>query len=292
MVTPLTPERKLDVEGLERLVAHILGGGVHGLFALGTTGEAPDISYDVRRALVERTCALAAGRVPILVGITDTVLDESVNMAFFARDCGVSALVAAPPYYFAAGQPELLAYYRKLADELPLPLFLYNMPSQVKVMIEVKTVLELSKHPNIVGLKDSSGNIGYFNACLYALKDRPDFSVLMGPEEALGEAVLMGASGGVAGGANIFPRLFVDLYAAATAMDVLRVRALQERVMLASSLLYGVGHHNSSFVKGVKCALSLMGICSDTLAEPREPFNAADRAKIRASLILLGALAQ
>lgn len=292
MVTPLTQDRRLDAEGLERLVAHILGGGVHGLFALGTTGEAPDLSYDVRRELVERTCALVSGRVPVLVGITDTILDEAVKMAFFARDCGASALVAAPPYYFAAGQPELLAYYRKLADALPLPLFLYNMPSQVKVMIEVKTVVELSHHPKIVGLKDSSGNIGYFNACLYALRDRPDFSVLMGPEEAMGEAVLMGASGGVAGGANIFPRLFVDLYDAATAMDVPRVRALQERVMRSSSLLYGVGHHNSSFVKGVKCALSLMGICSDTLAEPREPFNTEDREKIRSSLVTLGALAQ
>lgn len=290
MVTPLTHEHKLDVEGVERLVAHILGGGVHGLFLLGTTGEATDLEYGLRRELVARTCALVAGRVPVLVGITDTVLEESVKMAFFARDCGADALVAAPPYYFAAGQPELLAYYRKLADELPLPLFLYNMPSQVKVMIEVKTVVELSKHPNIVGLKDSSGNIGYFNACLFALKDRPGFLVLMGPEEAMGEAVLMGASGGVAGGANIFPRLFVDLYAAAIAMDVARVRMLQERVMLASSLLYGVGHHNSSFVKGVKCALSLMGICSDALAEPREPFNAEDREKIRASLIRLGVL--
>ena len=209
-------------------------------------------------------------------------------MASFARDCGASALVAAPPYYFAAGQPELLSYYRKLADALPLPLFLYNMPSQVKVSISVQTVAELAKHPNIAGLKDSSGNIGYFTACRHALRDKPDFSVLMGPEEAMGEAVLMGASGGVAGGANIFPRLFVDLYDAAFARNVDRVRTLQERVMKASSLLYGVGHHNSSFVKGVKCALSLMGICGDTLAEPREPFNAEDRGRIRASLAELG----
>lgn len=290
MVTPLSQDRRLDMVGLERLVTHILDGGVHGLFLLGTTGEATDLEYGLRRELVERTCALVAGRVPVLVGITDTVFDESVRMAAFARDSGASALVAAPPYYFAAGQPELLSYYRKLADALPLPLFLYNMPSQVKVSISVPTLLELAQHPNIVGLKDSSGNIGYFNACRYAMRERPDFSILMGPEEAMGEAVLMGASGGVAGGANIFPRLFVDLYNAAYAKDVDRVRALQERVMKASSLLYGVGHHNSSFVKGVKCALSLMGICGDALAEPREPFNAADRERIRGSLVALGAL--
>ena len=112
----------------------------------------------------------------------------------------------------------------------------------------------------------------------------------MGPEEAMGEVVLMGASGGVAGGANIFPKTFVDIYDAAVAKDVDRVRELQERIMRVSSLIYGVGHHNSSFVKGVKCALSLMGICSDTLAAPREPFNETDRQLIRRRLVELGAL--
>ena len=290
MVTPLGDDGSLDVAGTGRLVDHILAGGVHGLFLLGTTGEAPDLPYEVRRELVERVCRQVAGRVPVLVGITDTVFAESVRMAAFARDCGADGLVAAPPYYFAAGQPELIDYYTHLADAVPLPLYLYNMPSQVKVMIEVKTVVELARHPNVAGLKDSSGNIGYFNACRYQLRERPDFAILMGPEEAMGEAVLMGASGGVAGGANLFPRTFVDLYEAAVAKDVDRVRALQERVMRVSSLIYGVGHHNSSFVKGVKCALSLMGICSDTLAAPREPFNAADRELVRRRLVELGAL--
>lgn len=290
MVTPLTPDGSLDVRGVERLVEHIVAGGVHGLFLLGTTGEAPDLPYEVRRELVERACRQVAGRIPVLVGITDTVFSESLKLAKFAKSCGASALVAAPPYYFAAGQPELVDYYTRLADGIPLPLYLYNMPSQVKVMIEVKTVVELAKHPNVAGLKDSSGNIGYFNACRYHLRDRKDFAILIGPEEAMGEVVLMGASGGVAGGANLFPRTFVDIYDAAVAKDVDRVRELQERIMRVSSLIYGVGHHNSSFVKGVKCALSLMGICSDAMAAPREPFNAADRETIRCRLVELGAL--
>ena len=290
MVTPLNADGTLDVAGTGRLVEHILAGGVHGLFLLGTTGEAPDLPYEVRRELVERVCRQVNGRVPVLVGITDTVFSESLKLAEFAKSCGAAGLVAAPPYYFAAGQPELLAYYTRLADQVPLPLYLYNMPSQVKVMIEVKTVVELAKHPNIVGLKDSSGNIGYFNACRYQLRDRKDFAILMGPEEAMGEVVLMGASGGVAGGANIFPKTFVDIYDAAIAKDVDRVRELQERIMRVSSLIYGVGHHNSSFVKGVKCALSLLGICSDALAAPREPFNEEDRELIRRRLVELGAL--
>ena len=288
MVTPLAEDGGLDVEGVSRLVEHILAGGVHGLFLLGTTGEATDLPYAVRRELVQRVCGQVDGRVPVLVGITDTVIDESLRLAEYAADCSANALVAAPPYYFAAGQPELVDYYLNLADRLPLPLFLYNMPAQVKVSIDVQTVVELAKHPNIIGLKDSSGNIGYFNACRYAMRDRQDFRIFIGPEEAMGEVVLMGAAGGVAGGANLFPRTFVDLYDAATAKDVDKVRSLQERIMHVSSLIYGVGHHNSSFVKGVKCALSLMGICSGTLAAPREPFNASDRAIVRERLIELG----
>ena len=288
MVTPLLETGALDVEGTSRLVEHILSGGVHGLFLLGTTGEATDLPYEIRRELVGRACADVAGRVPVLVGITDTVMDGSLRLAEYAAECGADALVAAPPYYFAAGQPELVDYYLNLADRIPLPLFLYNMPAQVKVSISVPTVVEIASQPKIIGLKDSSGNIGYFNACRYAMRNNPDFRIFIGPEEAMGEVVLMGAAGGVAGGANLFPRTFVELYDAAVAKDVDRVRSIQERVMHVSSLIYGVGHHNSSFVKGVKCALSLMGICSGNLAAPREPFNAADRALIRSRLIELG----
>ena len=106
--------------------------------------------------------------------------------------------------------------------------------------------------------------------------------------EAMGEAVLMGAHGGVAGGANLFPKTFVEIYDAAVKGEVKKVRELQERIMQVSSLIYGIGHHNSSFVKGVKCALSLMGICGDTLAAPREPFNAHDRELVKERLEALG----
>lgn len=192
MVTPLLDNDTLDVKGLERLVEHILGGKVHGLFLLGTTGEAPDLSYALRHELVERVCRQVAGRLPVMVGVTDTVFPESLRLAKTAEKAGAAAVVAAPPYYFAPGQPERVEYYTHLASHMPLPLFLYNMPSHTKVMIDPYTVRTLSELPNIVGLKDSSANIVYFNTVRHLLRDREDFSVLMGPEEALGEVVLMG----------------------------------------------------------------------------------------------------
>ncbi len=288
MVTPLLDNATLDVKGLERLVEHMLEGHIHGLFLLGTTGEAPDLSYELRHELVKRVCKLVKGRVPVLVGVTDTVFKESLRLAVTAAEAGAVAAVAAPPYYFAPGQPELVEYYNHLADSLPLPLFLYNMPSHTKVMIDPYTVKALAGNANIVGIKDSSANIVYFNAVRHILRERADFSVLLGPEEALGEVVLMGAHGGVCGGANIFPQLFVDVYNAAVARDVRLVLELQERVMTVSSSLYGVGRHMSSFLKGVKCSLDLMGICSDYMADPFSRFREEERSIIRERLIALG----
>ena len=140
MITPLNGNDELDYEGTERLTEHILAGGVHALFLLGTTGEAQSLTYRLRYEFVERVCKLVDGRVPVLVGVTDTSLDESVKLATHAANCGAVGVVAAPPYYFAPAQQELIEYYTALADKLPLPLYLYNMPSHVKVFLEPQTV--------------------------------------------------------------------------------------------------------------------------------------------------------
>src|SRR5688572_18307479 len=110
IVTPLKDRDTLDVAGLENLIAHMLAGGVHGIFALGTTGEAPSLSYRLRREMVERTCKLVGGKVPVLVGITDTSFVESVELAKVAAGHGAKAVVLSAPYYFPVGQPELLEY--------------------------------------------------------------------------------------------------------------------------------------------------------------------------------------
>jgi 4-hydroxy-tetrahydrodipicolinate synthase len=108
LVTPLLGRDKFDVAGFERLLEHVIGGGVHGVFILGTTGEAPSLSYRLRREVIEQTCKIVRGRVPVLVGITDTSIVEAVNLARYAAESGAQALVTSAPYYFPAGQPELI----------------------------------------------------------------------------------------------------------------------------------------------------------------------------------------
>ncbi|HUW19942.1 MAG TPA: dihydrodipicolinate synthase family protein [Sedimentisphaerales bacterium] len=287
MITPLLDSDTLDVEGLERLIEHILAGGVHALFILGTTGEGPSLSYRLRDEVIERTCSQVAGRVPVLVGITDTAFVESVKVASKARDAGAQALVLAHPPYFPAAQPEILSYLEHLAPKLSLPLFLYNMPSHTKLVFDPKTVRAAADIDGIVGLKDSSANMFYFHKVQMLLKDKPDFSLLVGPEELLGETVLLGGHGGVNGGGNMKPQLYVQLYNAAAARDLDKVNALHEQVMEISGKIYCVGAY-SSYLRGLKCALSCMGICSDALAEPFQPFDAKDRDTIRRYVQELG----
>lgn len=288
LVTPLRDRDTLDVAGLERLIDHVLAGGVNGLFILGTTGEAPDLSYHLRRELVDRVCRHVSDRVPVLVGITDTAFVESLNLARHAAAAGADALVAAPPYYFPAGQPELVDFVTRLAAELPLPLILYNMPQLTKTAFALDTLRQLAELPGVVGIKDSSGDLDYFRSVLaLAREQRPDWSVFIGPEEHLAEAVTLGADGGVSGGAQIVPRLFLDVHAAAVAGDGARLAALQ-RDVLTLGRIYTIGRHASAVVKGTKCALSLMGLCSDVMAEPLTKFQPPERAAVRAVLESLG----
>jgi 4-hydroxy-tetrahydrodipicolinate synthase len=241
LVTPLSDRDTVDVAGLQRLIEHLIAGGVSGLFILGTTGEGPSLSYRLRRELIDHTCKLAAGRVPVLAGITDTSFTESVNLAHHAAEHGCHSVVLAAPYYFPAGQAELIEYLDDLVKELPLPMFLYNMPGLTKVNFEHDVIRAAMQWEKVIGLKDSSCDMIYFHKLLRLTQQRPDWSLLVGPEELTAEAVLLGAHGGVNGGANIHPRLYVDLYQAAAAQDLARVRELHTKVIDLASLQQGDG---------------------------------------------------
>lgn len=280
LVTPLVDADHLDVSGLQKLIEHVLGGGVHGLFLLGTTGEGPGLSVKIKYDMVTRSCDFIKRRVPVLVGITDTSFAESIKLAEHAAGCGADAVVLAPPYYFPAGQAELLEYLGHLAPRLPLPLFLYNMPAMTKIDITVDTLQRTADIENIVGFKDSSGNMVRFHEFIQILRGRPEFSLLMGPEELMAESVIFGGHGGVAGGANVHPRLFVDLYDAAFRRDLDSVLVLQQEVFRLRRL-YSCGRYASAFIKGVKCSLAEMGVCSDFMTEPFHAFRDPERERIR-----------
>ena len=284
MITPLRGRDELDVAGLERLIEHILTGGVSGLFILGTTGEGPSLSYQLRRELIQRTCRQVNHRVPILVGITDTSFVESVNVARSAADSGADAVVIAPPYYLPEAQPELQEYLEHLIPELPLPVYLYNMPALTKVHFELDTVRRAMDEPRIIGLKDSSGDLNYFKSAAEMIRQRPDWSLLIGPEEKLFDSLQLGGNGGVSGGANLFPKLYVKLVEAHRAGKLARAQELQRQIQRVSESFYRIGKYSSSIIKGIKCAASCLGLCNDFMAEPFHRFRAAEAELVKSRL--------
>lgn len=308
LVTPLADREQIDQPGLQRLIEHVIAGGVHGLFLLGTSGEAPSLSHELQRAFLRQAIRHVDGRLPVLVGITDTAPAESRSLARYAADHGADALVLAAPYYFPMHQDDLEHYVRDLAEELPLPFLIYNMPSHTKVAFSMETVERLLDLPNFAGVKDSSGDMQYFNKLLELSRTadgRSDmaeasetgnavpsrFSLLMGPEELLAESVLMGGHGGICGGANLVPRLYVELYEAALTGDLREVHRLQHQVLRLSRSLYEVGDAPTGYLTGIKTALELAGLCSGRLAEPLYTMPEDRRRIVRQHLDDLGLLA-
>ncbi|MBI4908761.1 MAG: dihydrodipicolinate synthase family protein [Acidobacteria bacterium] len=287
LVTPLTSALTLEVPSLHRLCNHVIEGGVNAIFVLGTTGEGPALPAALRRDVVRGTCESAAGRVPVLVGITDSSMAEILSLSEASAAAGASALVYAGPPYFPVSQSELAGLVAGLVEQLPLPLFLYNMPSHTHVTFEPDTVRQLSTIPQIAGLKDSSANLMYFQKVQRAIAARPGFGLLMGPEELLGAAVLSGATGGVNGGSNLYPRLYVALFQAADRGDWNEVKRLQQIVHLLSAGIYSAGTYSSSYLKGLKCALSIAGLCGPAMAVPYVPWSDSESARIAAAMKLL-----
>jgi len=292
LITPLRDRDTLDAAGLERLLESLVEGGVHGLFPLGSSGEAPSLSYRLRRELIERVCRQCAARLPVIVGVSDTSLVESLRLAAHAASYGACAVVLTAPYYYPLSQEEMLAFLERTSGEFPLPLFLYDLPGHAPFRFEPETVRRAADLPNICGIKDSTGDLDHFVAVRAAVSHHPDFSVLVGPENLLAEAIARGAHGGVCGGANLYPELYVRLYEAASTGDLEGTRTLHAQVMKICDQIYSAGDHSSGYLRGLKCALALKGVCKGVLAEPYSPLPDEQREKVRLTLVELGILPQ
>lgn len=295
MVTPLSAPDELDHAATERLVEHLIAGGVHGLFLLGTCGEGPSLSGRLRRELVERVCRLVDRRVPVMVSIADTSLAESLAMARCAADAGADALVLAPPYYYPIEQSDLLAYVLRVVESVPLPVLLYHLPTLAKVSYDSDTIRRLMDEPRVVGLKDSSNDLDYFQRVRQLTLTRPDWSLLAGPDHLLARSLELGAAGGMCGGANICPQVFVQLYEAAIAScDTAMAEQKDVFTHLVDQVdrlqqIYKLGPpHVSGQITGLKAALSVMGIVENRVAEPIVAHSADEARQIARVLRSLG----
>lgn len=280
--TPLINFDKLDFDGLSNLLEYLLSEGVAGISILGHTGEEHCLDYEMRRSMISETCRIINGRVPVFVSISDTSFNESYVLSCYANVCGATAMVVAPPYYLTAGQAELIEYYEELLRIIPLPILLYNVESANNIRIEPSTILNLVKNKRIVGLKDSSADMVYMKLVAESIKSlRSDFKLYCGKEELLFETLMLGGNGCFAGGANLFPKLYIKLYEAVKKNDINEYKDLQSLLMEINNTIFSIGHYHSSYLKGIKCGLNLLGIIKDDyMAPPFRKFNEPERFKV------------
>jgi 4-hydroxy-tetrahydrodipicolinate synthase len=281
-VTPLLDGGSLDVSGLERVIERMLGHGVHGVFVLGTTGEGPSLSRRLRSEVMREACRIVDGRVPVLAGVLDSSTAEMLALAECAAASGCSGVVVAPPFYFDISQAELAAWLDRVLEHFPLPVFLYNIPALTKVAFGADVVLRASENPNVHGFKDSSGDLAAFASLRQQLPD--EFACLWGPEEFLADALEAGADGGIPGGANLYPELFVKLFRAREDKNWEDLEFYRRHVLELSEGVY----QPAGYLRGLKCALSLISLTTDVLAEPFSHVSEPERSTIAETVRALG----
>lgn len=282
LVTPLRSDAAVDGTALERLIAYVTDAGVAGLFVLGSTGEAASLSIEMRCSLAGSIAHAARGSVPTIVNVSDTAFDHTLRIADEAARNGAFAVALSPPCYFTLDQQQLEAYTRHFCEKSPLPVFLYNIPQFAHTAFEPQTVCNLAESGNVIGLKNSNGSLEYLRTVQAGLKNRHDFSLLVGNEETLLPALEIGADGGVCGGANLFPHIFVQLFKATAAGRHADAERLHRMVAQVSEAVYRVGASETSYLRGLKRALARLELIEDVLAEPLQNFDPAEKAELDA----------
>ena len=262
MATPLTPEEKIDQASLKKLVHYLIDGGIHGIVALGSTGEFPAMNESMRQQVMETTLAEVNGKVPVLIGCGEPGTQRTVEQVKIAGKTKAAAVLVAVPYYFNMDQPAVIRHYQTVADASSLPVVIYNFPQMTKVAFTADTVAKLAEHPNIIGIKDSSGD--FFGMQRFIdVTAGADFAVMSG-NPALGlSAYQLGAKGGIYAGCSLFPKQCAAVYNAFINGDMTAAVEMQKKTSLIP-MMGGFGPNAAV----VKFGLNKLGICGPTVAAP------------------------
>lgn len=261
--TPLTSDERIDEKGMRKLTRYVLDGGVHGVFVLGTMGGFTFLEDKEKTRAIEIVIDEVKGKVPVIAGASDTSSMRVIKNVRIAQKVKADAVAILPPYYGSLRQEQIINFYTKIAQELNIPLFIYNNPFSTHNPVEPKTVFELGKLENIVGIKDSSQNFLNYQQLIRHFKDRKDFSILLGTDFLITIGLILGADGVIGGLYNICPKIAVELYNAVMKKEYERAYELQERLIkLWDIFRYG------DIWGGFEIALGFLGICNKITAEP------------------------
>lgn len=283
IVTPFTTVGELDEKALRSFVAWQIEEGINYIVPCGSTGEAATMTADEQRRVVEITVEVVAGRIPVVAGAGSNDTARALANSRMMRDAGATHLLHVSPSYNKPPQRGIVAHFRAIADTIDLPVVVYNVPGRTASNVTAETTLELATHPNIVAVKEASGNLAQITQIL---RHRPrDFSVLSG-DDALTLAVMVAGGDGVTSvTSNATPALVTQLCAAAHRGDYDDARAIDSRLAPWT---------HAAFVESnpipVKAALAMMKLMGDNVRLPLVPLANQHHAMVRAALVSVGAL--
>lgn len=271
LITPFNEDYSVDYQSLEKVVEFTLSNGADFLVALGTTSEAPTLSSEEKVNVVKTIKDVAASRCPILLGMggnNTSALIQSIKCQDFT---GIDGILSVVPYYNKPNQTGMKAHFEAVADNSPVPVVLYNVPGRVGVNLQSSTCVELAKHPNIIAVKEASGNL---QQIMEILRDKPsDFDVLSGDDGITQPMMALGAKGVISVAANGYPSVFAKMVSSMMNGDTKTALDLHYKMLRINNLIFADGNPS-----GIKCLLAKQNICKNILRLPLVPVN--DNVKI------------
>ena len=282
LVTPMTRTEELNEAGLRSLVRHVMGGGVHGLFVNGTTGEFYSFDMAQKRRSLEIVMEESGGKIPVIAGAAAITTRMAIAEVKMAESMGADAVTVLTPMFVGPNQEELYLHYKEIAESTTLPLLAYNNPAKTAVSFTPDTVSRLSAIDNIIGVKDSSGDLNLAGEFIRRTP-RDTFKVFMGRDNLILAALTYGAAGAVAATANVAPAIVAEICEAFEAGDMKRALDAQNRLTQLRS-----GFALGTFPGVVKEALNLMGIDAGPSARPLRGLSEEKRDQLRKTLVSIG----
>lgn len=284
LVTPFTPDGRLDEAALRALVAWQVEQGIDGVVPVGSTGEAATLSLAERERVVAITAEVVRGRVPVIAGAGSNDTAAAIETSRVLAGAGATHLLHVSPMYSKPPQRGLLAHFRAVADAATLPVVLYNVPGRTASNVEVETQLALAEHPNIVATKEASGNIEQIGEII---RRRPaGFAVFSGDDSLTAEVMARGGDGVISVVSNAVPAAMHALTAAATRGDAGAVRALHDQL----TPLFSAAFVESNPIP-IKAALAMMGRIGNVLRLPLVPMDPRHDRVVREALAGAGVVA-
>lgn len=274
LVTPFDSEGNIDFPSLEKLVEHCLRGGVDYLVVLGTTGESATLSAGEKAGVLECVKSVVQGRRPLVLGHGGNDTHELTEAMKSISWEGIDAILSVSPYYNKPSQAGILAHYQKIADASPVPVILYNVPGRTGSNVSAATTLRLAEHPNIIGIKEASGNV---EQCMAIAAGKPeDFLLISGDDLLTPSLIAIGASGAISVLANSHPGEFSALIRHCLNNEYAAAARIWKNWMALNPLLYEEGNP-----VGIKSVLAELGLCSREVRLPLRPAGTSLQARIR-----------